>query len=120
MSSNDKGGRIVRLFAVHRVVDGVRITTLNGTIDLDEQDVLREALLPEGEPVLPVVADMRGVTFLDSSGINVLIRVHQQLSEAGFRLRIAAPTDTVRRVLSLVGIDTLIPCHSTLDDALNA
>jgi len=78
------------------------------------------ALLPEGEPVLPVVADMRGVTFLDSSGINVLIRVHQQLSEAGFRLRIAAPTDTVRRVLSLVGIDTLVPCHSTLDDALNA
>ncbi|WP_435190671.1 STAS domain-containing protein [Streptomyces sp. bgisy126] len=119
MTSNDKAGRTSRLSAEHRVVDGVRIATLRGEIDYDEQDVLREALLPEGEPVLPVVADMSGVTFLDSSGINMLLTIHQQVSDARGRLRIAAPTDTVRRVLALVGIDAVIPCHPTLEDALN-
>ncbi|MEV7673076.1 STAS domain-containing protein [Streptomyces sp. NPDC000963] len=120
MTSKDEADRTARLSASHRVVDGVRIATLHGEIDHEEGDVLREALLPEGEPVLPVVADMSGVTFLDSSGINVLIAVHQRVSDARGRLRIAAPTDGVRRVLALVGIDAVIPCHSTVEDALNA
>ncbi|MFB7037469.1 MULTISPECIES: STAS domain-containing protein [unclassified Streptomyces] len=120
MTSNDEAERTARLSAVHRVVDGVRIAALHGEIDYDEQEVLREVLLPEGEPVLPVVADMSGVTFLDSSGINVLLAVHQRVSDTKGRLRIAAPTDNVRRVLALVGVDAVIPCHPTVEDALNA
>ncbi|MEV7676713.1 STAS domain-containing protein [Streptomyces sp. NPDC088752] len=120
MTSNDKASRPARLSVAGRVADGVRIATLHGEIDHDEQDILREALLPEGQPVLPVVADMSGVSFMDSSGINVLLRVSQQISQAQSRLRIAAPTDSVRRVLSLTGADTVIPCHPTLEDALNS
>ncbi|WP_411072631.1 STAS domain-containing protein [Streptomyces sp. cmx-4-25] len=120
MTSNDKADRPARLSAAHRVVDGVRVATLSGEIDYDEKDVLREALLPAGEPVLPVVADMSGVTFLDSSGINTLLAVHQQVSDARGRLRIAAPADNVRRVLALIGVDAVIPCHPTLEEALNA
>ncbi|MFD5110533.1 STAS domain-containing protein [Streptomyces cinereoruber] len=116
MTSNDRAERSARLSAVCRVVDGVRIATLHGEIDYDETDILRQALLPEGQPILPVVADMSGVTFLDSSGINTLLRINQQVS----RLRIAAPTESVRRVLALVGADTVIPCHPTLEDALTA
>ncbi|MFI9122413.1 STAS domain-containing protein [Streptomyces bikiniensis] len=120
MTSNDKAGRTARLSATRRVVDGVRIATLRGEIDHDEQDVLREALLPEGDPALPVVADMSDVTFIDSSGINVLLRTSQQMARAHGRLSIAAPTDTVRRVLALTGTDTVIDCHATLEDALKS
>ncbi|MFC7965471.1 STAS domain-containing protein [Streptomyces cinereoruber] len=120
MTSNDKAERSARLSAVCRVVDGVRIAALHGEIDHDEMDVLREALLPEGEPVLPVVADMSGVTFLDSSGINALLTVHQQVSAVQAWLRLAAPTANVRRVLALIGVDTVIDCRPTLEDALNA
>ncbi|WP_411075733.1 STAS domain-containing protein [Streptomyces sp. cmx-4-7] len=120
MTSNDKAGRAARLSVAHHVVHGARIVTLRGEIDYDEQDVLREALLPEGEPVLPVVADMSGVTFIDSSGINVLLRTSQQTAQAQSRLSIAAPTDSVRRVLSLTGADTVIPCHPALEDALRS
>ncbi|MFJ4873355.1 STAS domain-containing protein [Streptomyces sp. NPDC088757] len=116
MTSNNRADRPARLSAVHRVVDGVRVVTLHGEIDYDETDILRQTLLPEGQPVLPVVADMSGVTFLDSSGINVLLRVSQQVS----RLRIAAPAESVRRVLALVGADAVLPCHPTLEDALTA
>ncbi|MFJ5934036.1 STAS domain-containing protein [Streptomyces sp. NPDC093071] len=119
MTSHDKAERPARLSAAHRVVDGVRITTLRGEIDHDEKDALYQALLPEGEPVLSVVADMSGVTFLDSSGINTLLTVHQQMGDTHGRLRIAAPTDNVRRVLALTGTDTVIGCHPTLEDALN-
>ncbi|WP_432127644.1 STAS domain-containing protein [Streptomyces sp. bgisy082] len=120
MTSNDKASRVPRLSAAHRVVDGVRIATLHGEIDYDEGNILHEALLPEGEPILPVVADMSGVSFIDSSGINMLLTAHQQLSDAKGRLRLAAPTDNVLRVLALTGVDTVFPCHPTLQDALGA
>ncbi|MFC8293853.1 STAS domain-containing protein [Streptomyces sp. NPDC057242] len=119
MTSNDKAERTARLSVAHRVVDGIRIVTLRGEIDYDEQDLLREALLPQGEPVLPVVADMSGVSFIDSSGINVLLRAGRQISRVQSRLRVAAPAESVRRVLSLVGADSFIPCHPTVEDALS-
>ncbi|WP_435190543.1 STAS domain-containing protein [Streptomyces sp. bgisy126] len=105
----------------HHVVDGVRVATLRGEIDYEEKDALREVLLPEDATVpLRIVVDMSGVTFLDSNGINVFIMAHQQISEAQGRLRIAAPTKPVRRILSLIGVDTVINCYSTLEQAPTA
>ncbi|MEU7011318.1 STAS domain-containing protein [Streptomyces sp. NPDC046332] len=56
------------------------------------------------------------MTFLDSTGIDVLLTVHQQVRDAQGRLRIAAPTDNVQRVPTLIGVDAVIPCHSTLEE----
>ncbi|MFI9122281.1 STAS domain-containing protein [Streptomyces bikiniensis] len=102
------------------MVDGIRIATLCGEIDHDGRDIPREALLPTGEPVLPVVAGMSGVTFMDSSALDVLLRASRQISRAQGRLRIAAPAPSVRRVPAPTGADTVIGCHPTLADALNA
>ncbi len=103
------------------MVDGVRVATLRGEISYEEKDALREVLLPEDATVPPrIVVDMSGVTFLDSNGINVFIMAHQQISEAQDWLRIAAPTKPVRRILSLIGVDTVIDCYSTLEQAPTA
>ncbi|MGW0033522.1 STAS domain-containing protein [Streptomyces sp. NPDC003314] len=60
------------------------------------------------------------MSFMDSSGINVFIFAHQHLSDLQGRLCIAAPREAVLRVLSLIGVDSVIPCHPTLEGALNA
>ncbi|MFE3125796.1 STAS domain-containing protein [Streptomyces hydrogenans] len=73
-----------------------------------------------GQQSVVLVVDMEGVTFLDSSGLNILISVHRHVSEAQGRLRIAAARQAVQRVLSLVGLDTVIDCHPTVDNALHA
>ncbi|MFF0033878.1 STAS domain-containing protein [Streptomyces avermitilis] len=103
----------------HQAVDGIRIVVLRGEIDHANRDSLHEALLtPEGEAEPRTVADFRDVTFMDSSGINVLITAHRAAQDAGGWLRLAGVQEPVQRVLALVGIDTLIPCHSTLEEAL--
>ncbi len=66
------------------------------------------------------MADLSGVTFMDSSGINVFVAAYQQVSGVQGWLRIAGAQESVLRVLQMVGIDTLIPCHPTLEQALNA
>ncbi|MGW1874186.1 STAS domain-containing protein [Streptomyces sp. NPDC001975] len=65
------------------------------------------------------MADLSGVTSLDSIGINVLVAAHRRVSDAQGWLRIAGAQGSVMRLLQLVGIDKLIPCHLTVEQAPN-
>ncbi|MER8059116.1 STAS domain-containing protein [Streptomyces sp. NPDC094022] len=55
---------------------------------------------------------------MDSSGINILISAHRALTGAGGWLRLAALSAPVLRTVQIVGLDTVIDCHPTLDQAL--
>lgn len=98
--------------------DGTCVLSVAGEVDLDGSAQLRDALLSCLDAAPGTVVDLSEVTFMDSSGINALITAHQAAQANGTRLRLAAPQDAVLRVLQLVGVDTLIPCHPTLGAAL--
>ncbi|MFI6564146.1 STAS domain-containing protein [Streptomyces sp. NPDC050534] len=98
--------------------DGNRVVTPAGEIDHESGDSLRRALDASDGAHPRIVVDLHQVTFMDSTGINILINAHHTLSEAGGRLRLAAPTTAVRRTLQIVGVDAVIDCHTTLHDAL--
>ncbi|MET7451451.1 STAS domain-containing protein [Streptomyces sp. NPDC005574] len=120
MTDKKRADRPEHLSVQRKLVDGVLVVTVRGEIDHDVKDVLSQALLPEdGTPPPRVVADLSGVSFMDSSGINVFVAAHQQVSGAGGWLRIAGATDSVSRLLHMVGIDALIPCHPTVEQALH-
>ncbi|GGY06778.1 STAS domain-containing protein [Streptomyces djakartensis] len=121
MAHIEPARRPERLSVEHRAVDGVCVATLRGEIDHDVQDVLRQALQVEDGPVPPrIVADLSDVTFMDSSGINVFVAAYQRVSDADGWVRIAGAQQSVLRVLQLVGVDALIPCHPTTEQALTA
>ncbi|MEU6709671.1 STAS domain-containing protein [Streptomyces wuyuanensis] len=65
-----------------------------------------------------LVVDLGGVTFLDSSGINVFLQVHRAVTADHGWLRLAAAHGPVIRVLQLVGLNVVIPCHETTEQAL--
>lgn len=50
-----------------------------------------------------VVLDLRGVTFMDSSGIRVLISAHQRAEELGADLAIEVGPSRIRNTLELTG-----------------
>ncbi|WP_217238405.1 STAS domain-containing protein [Streptomyces sp. AC555_RSS877] len=103
----------------HTTVDDVRVVTLRGEIDHTVTNELTEALLSYGSVTRPrTVVDLSGVTFMDSSGVNVLIGAHQAMSDAQGWLRLAGAQASVRRVLELVGLDQVMPCHPTVEQAL--
>ncbi|WP_426567313.1 STAS domain-containing protein [Streptomyces canus] len=104
----------------HTTVDDVRVLALRGEIDQDVKGILSEALSCDSTVPPQIVVDLSGVTFMDSSGINVFVAAYQQVSEAQGWLRIVGAQDSVLRVLQLVGVDTVIPCHPTVEQALNA
>ncbi|MEZ3181758.1 STAS domain-containing protein [Streptomyces pimonensis] len=98
--------------------DDIQVLNPAGEIDHHTGEALRHALDVARTTHPRVVVDLHGVTFMDSSGINVLIAAHHALTQAGGWLRLAAPTDTVMRTLQIVGVDSVIDCHDTLRQAL--
>ncbi|MEU3838778.1 STAS domain-containing protein [Streptomyces sp. NPDC028635] len=98
--------------------DGIRVLTAVGEIDHHTGGTLGQALDVAGAPLPRVVVDMRQVTFMDSSGINILITAHQALTQAGGWLRLAGVGHSVMRTLQLVGVDALIDIRETPDQAL--
>ncbi|MER8225315.1 STAS domain-containing protein [Streptomyces sp. NPDC094143] len=106
------------LSVVATATDGIRMLNLTGEIDHHTGNQLRRALDVTGTARPRIVIDMRRVTFMDSTGINILTAAYQAVTEASGRLRLAAPTDSVLYVLQLVGIDDVIDCRETLRQAL--
>ncbi|MEU2718109.1 STAS domain-containing protein [Streptomyces sp. NPDC007205] len=103
------------------VVGGVLVVTVHGEIDHDVKDVLRQALLSQSGTAPPrIVADLSSVTFMDSSGINLFVVACRRVSAAQGLLRIAGAQDSVVRVLHIVGIDAVIDCYPTVEQALRA
>jgi stage II sporulation protein AA (anti-sigma F factor antagonist) len=109
-----------RFSAVHRTVDGVRIVTVEGEIDHHVRELLSAALLSGygAAPPSRIVVDLGGVTFMDSTGVNIFVTAYQAVSATEGRLRIAAAQKPVLHVMQLVGIDTLIACYPSVEQAL--
>ncbi|MFI9244046.1 STAS domain-containing protein [Streptomyces sp. NPDC053086] len=109
-------------FSVHsEVVDGILVVTVDGEIDHDVMGDFGRALLSEDATAPPrIVVDLSGVTFMDSSGINVFIAAYRRVSEAQGWLRIAGAQDPILDLMEMVGIDALIDCHPGVEQALKA
>ncbi|MFE3034778.1 STAS domain-containing protein [Streptomyces canus] len=99
--------------------DGITVLGLDGEIDHQSVGALTQALARADAAVgRRVVIDLSRVTFMDSSGVNALIAAFQSAGAAGGWLRLVVVRGAVLRTLQLVGLDTVIPFHETLEDAL--
>lgn len=78
---------------------------VSGEIDVSNAGAFRDAIHLACEPSRPIVVDMAGVTFIDSSGVSVLIGVARATGEAHAGLVIQDPSPSVRRVLTILGLD---------------
>ncbi|WUI51772.1 STAS domain-containing protein [Streptomyces sp. NBC_00414] len=109
-----------RLSIDHDSVNGIRVVTLHGEIDHPVTHRLSDALaFPDDATPLRIVVDLGDVTFMDSSGINILITTYQRANDTQGWLRIAGAQEAVQRVLHIVGVDELIDSHPTLEQALH-
>ena len=86
--------------------DGSVSFTLSGELDLSTLERLETALDGglDGNPDL-VVVDLRELTFLDSSGLRVMLALHSSQQEQGGRLVLVQGPRRVHRVLELTRAD---------------
>ena len=65
-----------------------------------------------------IIFDFTEVTFMDSSGIGVIIGRYKQLQAFGGRITIVCINDKIKEIIMLSGLTRLFPIYETMDDAL--
>lgn len=100
--------------------DGAVVVELAGELDLYNAQDVREALIAQAERDPPrLVVDLSRVTFIDSTGIGVLIEARTRLgNRQGFL--VVSPGLETRRALEISGLIRLFSVHDTLEQALAA
>ena len=67
---------------------------------------------------LPVVVDIRDVSFISSSGLGLLFNSNSRLKSKGCRLVVFGAKDEIRRLFAVTRIENHIALGETLEDAL--
>jgi anti-sigma B factor antagonist len=88
--------------------NAVAIVRPRGELDLATVETLRAAL--DGiESAGRVVLDLRGLSFIDSTGVHLLAALHQHAQRDGFQLTLVAPAAPADRAIQLCGLDQTLP-----------
>lgn len=93
--------------------DGTETLFVMGELDISTAPTLeravRDALDGQGGEFR---LDLSQLTFMDSTGANSLLHLHKRVDGLGRRLVVVSPTDAVRMVLEILGLDQVIDLHA--------
>jgi len=88
--------------------DDLAIVQPSGELDVATVETLRAALNGvEGGGHL--LLDLRGLSFIDSTGLHLLVALHQRARNHGFQLTLLAPAAPVDRAIRVCGLDAALP-----------
>ena len=102
------------------VIAGVPVVAAPQDIDITNADGLRTALL-EAAAHGPgtVVVDMSRTQFCDTAGIHALVAAHKRARSEDGQVLLVIGGAAVRRILSITGLDGVIPTFPDLEQALD-
>lgn len=94
------------------------VLSVSGELDLASSPMLDQELarLAAAEPAL-LVLDLRGLAFMDSTGLSVLVRAHHHAEQAGRRLVLVRGGPQVQRLLNLTGLADRLPIVDSVEES---
>ena len=96
--------------------DECTVVQVTGELDIATAPALRDhlfALIRDGHPI---VLELTGVEFMDSSGLEVLLRCHRGAELSGSELVLRRPSHRVVRLLELSGLRSHFKIETDLPD----
>ena len=100
---------------------GANILPLEGEIDLHVSPEVAESLRTmTAKKPNRVVVDLTKVTYLDSSGLAVLIEGMQNVQEYGGKFAVAGMQESVQHIFEIARLDQVFQIYPDVDSALAA
>ncbi|HEX4829960.1 MAG TPA: STAS domain-containing protein [Trebonia sp.] len=94
---------------------------VGGEIDVSSAGDLREALLGLiGNGVSHVIADLRDVGFLDSTGLGAIVGGHKRLRTSNGSLALTSSPDRISRLFRITGLDRAFSLYASVPEAIAA
>lgn len=81
-----------------------------GELDIATAPRLEQAIAEAtGDGSIDLVLDLRGLTFMDSSGLRALVQTHQRSQTEGFGLAIWRGPRQIDRLFAVSGLEDVLP-----------
>ena len=104
------------------VKQGILIVRVEGELDMHVAEEFRltvdEALDSSG--VKSILLSLKGVTFIDSSGLGVILGRYKKVTQLGGKLLAAHAHPQIERIFKLSGLLTLIQMYRSEHQALES
>ena len=94
--------------------DAVAIVQPRGELDLATVETLRAAL-DAIKSTERLVLDLRGLSFIDSTGLHLLVALNRRAQCDGLQLTLMRPAAPVDRAIQLCGLDQQLPFVAAFD-----
>jgi anti-sigma B factor antagonist len=89
--------------------DGAVVATLVGELDLPASEAAFDRIDLAARKAGSLVLDLSGLTFMDSSGLRLVLRLDVAAREGAFELSIVPGPANVQQVFELVGLADALP-----------
>lgn len=86
-----------------REKDGMLVVALSGEFDLASAQLVDEELGRAEQSYSSLILDLRKLTFMDSTGLHVVLAAESRIRNAGGTLRVVPGGPQVERLLQLTG-----------------
>jgi anti-sigma B factor antagonist len=80
--------------------------SINGDLDIDNTDSLREKISTSLAANTAIALDMSDISYIDSSGVAALIEIRQKADNVGKEFKLLKPSESVVSVLKMAKLDT--------------
>jgi anti-sigma B factor antagonist len=103
--------------------EGVYIVRVAGEVDMSHEEELRAELRKAvGANAEGIVVDLTECEFIDSTGVRALLlsREAQESEKGPDSVAVAASSEQIIRILSVMGVDRVIPIRPTVEEAAAA
>lgn len=91
---------------------------VEGPLNFANAEVLKEKIQTGmGEGLVRFIIDMEKTPLVDSTGVGILVSMHNRLADSGGAIRLSAVQDNVMRILKAAHLDSYIEIFSTASEA---
>jgi anti-sigma B factor antagonist len=92
--------------------------TLRGEVDVYTAPKLKEKLVAViGDGCANVIVNLEGVSFIDSSGLGVLVSALRRARERDGAVRIVCTRENILKIFRITGLDKVFPVFADIADA---
>ncbi|GAA1640362.1 hypothetical protein GCM10009733_041860 [Nonomuraea maheshkhaliensis] len=103
-----------------RLSPGGVLVTVAGELDATNAGRLESAIAGAWRPGRPLILDLQGLTFMDSSGLHVLLRVRADVLAGAGSLRLVSVRDLPARLLQITGVWDTLDIYDSVAEAAAA
>lgn len=105
----------------YEVVDNTLIVKFDGELDhhaaKDIRNEIDETIKRQG--IRNLILDLNNMSFMDSSGIGVIIGRYKHITKLGGRVSVVHVTAQIDKIFTLAGLYNIVGKHKNKNEALN-